>query len=238
VTRHPLFYPPAGFGNKRDVLISDADAAQRMVPTGDGYPRRVSGGVVPNGVAHVGESDDSLRGAEVDHVLDRNWNELLQELRVAQTGTQILTGFLLTVPFSNRFPDLDQGQQRLYLAVLLGSVIATGFNVAPVAYHRILFRRRKRRWLVSAANIAARLALLALALDSAGVVLLVFDVVVSRGAALVASAAVLLFLLLLWAAVPLAERASSSGRSPGPSSGPGAQVPTSARRTSGSTSEP
>jgi hypothetical protein len=175
--------------------------------------------------------DDPLRGAEIDHVLDRNWNELLQELRVAQTGTQILTGFLLTVPFSNRFPDLDQGQQNLYLAVLLGSVVATGLNVAPVAYHRILFRRHKRRWLVSAANAAARVALVALALDSAGVVVLVFDVVVSRGAAIVAGSAVLLFLLGLWGAVPLAERRSARSGTPG-------QVPTSARRTSGSTSEP
>ena len=206
-----------------------------MAPSRDGYPRRVTDGVArdgaQNGVAHrAGEGDDPLQGAEVDHVLDRNWNELLQELRVAQTGTQILTGFLLTVPFSNRFPDLDPGQQRLYLAVLLGSVIATGFNVAPVAYHRILFRRRKRRWLVSAANIAARLALVALALDSAGVVVLVFDVVVSRSAALIAGAAVLLFLLLLWGAVPMAERVAPPG--------PRAQARTRARRTSGSTSEP
>lgn len=157
--------------------------------------------------------DDSLRSAEVDEVLDRNWNELLQELRVAQTGTQILTGFLLTLPFSSRFTDLGAGQERLYLAVLLGSVVATGLNVAPVAYHRVLFRRRKRRWLVAAANLAARAALVMLAVDSAGVVLLVFDVVVGRGAALVAGAAVLLFLLGLWAAVPLAER-SAGGRTP------------------------
>ncbi len=152
--------------------------------------------------------EDRIRSAEVDKVLDRNWNELLQELRVAQTGTQILTGFLLTLPFSTGFKDLTDGQRDLYLVVLLGSVVATGLNVAPVAYHRILFRRHRRRWLVAAANAAARAALVMLALDSAAVVLLVFDVVVGGSAAISAAAAVLVFLMLLWGVVPLVERAS------------------------------
>jgi hypothetical protein len=155
---------------------------------------------------------DEIGSAEIDRVLDRNWNELLQELRVAQTGTQILTGFLLTLPFSSGFPDLEEHQRRLYLLVLLGSVVATGLNVAPVAYHRILFRRHKRRWLVSAANLAARAALVMLALDSAAVVLLVFDVVVGLATAVVAAAAVLVFLLLLWGAIPLVERLTPPGR--------------------------
>jgi hypothetical protein len=172
-------------------------------------------------------NDDRIRGAEFDKVLDRNWNELLQELRVAQTGTQILTGFLLTLPFSSGFPKLETGQKHLYLIVLIGSVIATGLNVAPVAYHRILFRRHKRRWLVAAANVVARAALVMLALDSAAVVLLVFDVVVGRGPALIAAAAVLAFLMALWGVVPLVERsagrtdqASTDRRGPGSASGP------------------
>jgi hypothetical protein len=180
--------------------------------------------------------DDPLSSAELNQVLDRNWNELLQELRVAQTGTQILTGFLLTLPFSSGFPKLGDGQQRLYLVVLLGSVIATGLNVAPVAYHRILFRRRKRRWLVSAANIAARAALVMLALDSAAVVLLVFDVVVGRVAAVIAAAAVLIFLFALWGAIPLAERTSASSRRPDLEDPDHASA--NDRRTSGSTSSP
>jgi hypothetical protein len=178
--------------------------------------------------------DDALRGAEFDKVLDRNWNELLQELRVAQTGTQILTGFLLTLPFTNRFADLTTGQEWLYLAVLIGSVVATGLNVAPVAYHRILFRRRKRRWLVASANLAARAALLMLAVDSAGVVLLVFDVVVGRTAAVVAGLAVLAFLVGLWGAVPLLER----GPSPDEHDAGHDQAPDGTRRNPGSTSSP
>lgn len=174
-------------------------------------------------------SHDPLRSAEVSEVLDRNWNELLQELRVAQTGTQILTGFLLTLPFTSRFPDLTDRQELLYLAVLLGSVVATGLNLAPVAYHRILFRQRKRRWLVAAANLAARAGLGMLALTSTGVVLLVFDLVVGWSTAVLAATAVLLFLLILWAAVPLVVRNGGAGR---------VQEPPSDRRTSGSTSDP
>jgi hypothetical protein len=197
-----------------------------MVGSAYGYPQRVNDREARGGEA---SGDRDLRGAEFDKVLDRNWNELLQELRVAQTGTQILTGFLLTLPFSNRFTSLSHGQEVLYLAVLIGSVVATGLNVAPVAYHRILFRRRKRRWLVAAANIVARAALLMLAVDSAGVVLLVFDVVLDRTAAVVAGAAVLVFLLGLWGAVPLVERALDPGEG---------QAPDGTRRSSGSTSTP
>jgi hypothetical protein len=164
-----------------------------------------TGRVIPR-VDEPSPEGDPLQSAEVDKIIDRNWNELLQELRVTQTGTQILTGFLLTVPFSNGFPKLEHGQKILYLLVLLGSVIATGLNVAPVAYHRVLFRQRKRRWLVSAANVSARAALLMLALDSAGVVLLVFDVVANRTAAIIAAGGSLLFFLVLWGAVPLAVR--------------------------------
>ena len=115
--------------------------------------------------------------------LNRNWDELLQELRVAQTGVQILTGFLLTVPFSSRFGDLDRLQVNAYLAVLCGSVLTTGFVIAPVAYHRILFRRREKEWLVTAANRTARIGLLLLAFTSSGVLFLVFDVVVGTLAA-------------------------------------------------------
>ena len=79
--------------------------------------------------------------------LTRNWNELLQELRVTQTGVQILTGFLLTVPFSDRFEDLDRFQLTLYLIVLSGSTATTLLAVAPAAFHRMLFRQRARHWL-------------------------------------------------------------------------------------------
>ena len=135
--------------------------------------------------------------------LTRNLHELLQELRVTQTGVQILTGFLLTLPFSTRFAHLTSTQRHVYLAILSGSVIATGLIVAPVAFHRMLFQRGQRPWIVKNANRAARAGLLALALTTSGVVWLVFDLVTDPLTAGVAGSLSLLFFMTLWAAVPL-----------------------------------
>ena len=135
--------------------------------------------------------------------LTRNLEELLQELRVTQTGVQILTGFLLTLPFSQRFADLDDLQKTAYLAILCGSVVATGLIIAPVAFHRVLFRHGQRRWLVSAANRAARAGLASLALTTSGGVWLVFDLVTDRTLATVAGCVSLVFCAALWVAVPL-----------------------------------
>jgi len=135
--------------------------------------------------------------------IDRNWNELLQEIRVTQTGVQILTGFLLTVPFSQRFTDLDDLQRTTYLAVLCGSVLTTALVVAPVAFHRILFRQRARRWLVEAANQCARAGLFLMAVTISGVIFLVFDVVEGTLTASVASGLTLGYFGCLWGLVPL-----------------------------------
>ncbi|WP_426244839.1 DUF6328 family protein [Nocardioides sp. LHG3406-4] len=135
--------------------------------------------------------------------IDRNWNELLQELRVTQTGVQILTGFLLTVPFTERFEDLDRLQVTTYLVVMAGAVLTTGLVVAPVAFHRVLFRRRQRRWLVEAANRCARVGLALLALTSSGVLFLVFDVALGTAPGLVALGVALTFFAVCWAVVPL-----------------------------------
>ena len=74
----------------------------------------------------------------------RNWTELVQELRSTQTGVQVLTAFLLTVPFTDKFDSLDQVQRTAYLMVLAGAVAATAAILSPIAYHRILFRRGPR----------------------------------------------------------------------------------------------
>ena len=138
--------------------------------------------------------------------ITRNWNELLQELRVMQTGVQILTGFLLTVPFTDRFGDLDDRQRTIYLALLIGSVVTTCLIVAPVSFHRVLFRQRQRPWLVSAAHVCARIGLAGLGLVSAAVVLLVFDVAAGTTAASIAAVAVLVLFVGLWWGVPLLAR--------------------------------
>ncbi|GAB2978531.1 hypothetical protein GCM10027076_15400 [Nocardioides montaniterrae] len=142
-------------------------------------------------------------------VQDRNWNELLQELRVSQTGVQLLSGFLLTVPFSNRFEALDGVQRATYVLVFTGAMVATALLVAPVAFHRVLFRHQRRRWLIEAANICARLGLCTLALTTSGVFFLVVDVVTTRPLALTAFAGAAVTFVLLWLLVPAAARRSA-----------------------------
>ncbi|MDY6999819.1 MAG: DUF6328 family protein, partial [Actinomycetota bacterium] len=94
------------------------------------------------------QDDDQLyrgrRETEMER-LDRNWNSLLQELRVVQTGVQVLTGFLLTLPFQGRFDILDGGMQNVYLVTVCTAVLSTALLVAPVAMHRLLFRRHRLR---------------------------------------------------------------------------------------------
>src|SRR3954447_9352008 len=145
-----------------------------------------------------GEAEENEAGR-----LTRNLNELVQVVRVTQTGIQILTGFLLTLPFSQRFRDLDATQRGAFLAILAGSVITTGLVTSPVAFHRVLFRHGQRPWLVEAANRAARAGLTFLALTTSGVVWLVFDPVTDRTAASVAGLLSLVFFAALWAVVPL-----------------------------------
>ena len=153
-----------------------------------------------------------------EETLTRNWDELLQEIRVTQTGVQILTGFLLTVPFSNRFGDLTEFQRNVYLAVLAGSVLTTGLVVAPVAMHRVLFRQRRRQLLVESGNRFAMAGLAMLAVTVSGVVLLVVDVVLGSPEGWVAGGAILLVLTVLWAVVPrVADRVDDSPRNPPPS---------------------
>src|ERR1700751_6375920 len=96
--------------------------------------------------------DRSQRGETEIERLDRNWNSLLQELRVVQTGVQLLTGFLLTLPFQQRFDVLGEHMRMVYLATVGFSVSAVVLLVAPVAMPRLLFRRHRLQVLVSAAH--------------------------------------------------------------------------------------
>lgn len=119
-----------------------------------------------------------------------------------QTGVQILTGFLLTVPFSTRFDDLDPHQRWLFLAILAGSVATTLIIVAPVSFHRTLFRRRQRDWLVAAGHLCARAGLLLFSLVTAGVIMLVFDVVAGPVAGVVSAVVAVSAFALIWYGVP------------------------------------
>ncbi|MEV7972779.1 DUF6328 family protein [Cellulomonas sp. NPDC089187] len=143
------------------------------------------------------------RDETVDERMDRNWNELLQELRVAQTGVQILTGFLLTVPFQSRFTELDDYQRTVYLVLVVLAITATGLIVAPVSLHRVLFRRHRKASLVARADRLAQIGLAALALVLTGSASLLFDIVVGRTAGIVAGSAVLVLLTAVWVVLPV-----------------------------------
>ena len=138
--------------------------------------------------------------------LDRNWVDLLQELRVIQTGVQLLTGFLLILPFQARFEQLTLFQQNVYLLTLAAAVIATGFLIAPVSLHRFLFRQHARRITVDVAHRLAQIGLSLLALAMIGVVLLIFDLVLGLTGGLIAAGSVAVVLIGLWVVLPLAIR--------------------------------
>ena len=144
-------------------------------------------------------------GEEAREIRDRQVMEVLQELRVAITGGQILFGFLLTVPFAQRWADTDDFQRTLFLITLLSIAAATGCFIAPTAAHRVRFHQRDRSFLVSYANAAAIAGLVCLLVAMVSAVLLVTDFVFGRTTSVIASAAVGALLLTLWFAVPLAR---------------------------------
>jgi len=146
--------------------------------------------------------------------LDRHWNELLQELRVSQTGVQVLSGFLLTLPFQNRFAGLDGYERTLYLVTVLLACAATLTLIAPVAVHRALFHRHEKDRLVAASHRLARTGLAALGATVCGVIALVFTVVLGRWQGVALGLALLVLLVLLWGVIPLRLRRSGQGRQP------------------------
>jgi hypothetical protein len=150
--------------------------------------------------------DDAARAETETERLDRNWSTLLQELRVTQTGVQLLTGFLLTLPFQQRFDRLDELMRAVYAATVACSVAATLALVAPVAMHRVLFRQHRLKTLVSAAHRLAYAGLALLGLALVGVTVVVYDVVYGRSAAVVAGAVALGAFAFLWVTLPLLMR--------------------------------
>ena len=161
------------------------------------------------GATERNEQQDDDRSGRDESTLerfDRNWNELLQELRVVQTGVQLLTAFLLTLPFTQRFAELDQVHVNLFVAVVLLAATATGLLIAPVSLHRHLFRQRRKDDLVRWGHRLAIAGLAVLGLAVAGVVLLVMSVIMSTGVAALLAGAVLAGIVLLWLVLPLVVR--------------------------------
>ena len=137
--------------------------------------------------------------------------ELLQEVRVAQTGTQVLFAFLLGVPFTQRFADVTSFQKTVYFVTLLAAAIASAFLIAPSAYHRLLFHQRERPFVIQSANWLTIIGLSFVAVAMSGVILLITDVLYSATAAAIVTAAVVGLFVVLWYVVPLSRRISDDG---------------------------
>ncbi len=150
--------------------------------------------------------DRNERGETEIERLDRNWNSLLQELRVVQTGVQLLTGFLLTLPFQQRFDVLNEQMRFVYLGTVACSVGATVLLVAPVGIHRLLFRRHRLQVLVSAAHRCAYAGLALLGTALTGVTVIVFASVAGNRVALIAGACALTLFTFFWWVLPLLLR--------------------------------
>ncbi len=156
------------------------------------------------------DHDDSDReaaagdGRDETHTerMDRNWDELLQELRVAQTGVQLQAGFLMTLPFQARFTQLTDGQRTLYLIAFGLAILATALLVAPVPLHRMLFRKNRKGDLVDGASKLTGGGLVALALSLVTAVGLIFEVTLGGAAGPVGALGAVVLLGSLWLAYP------------------------------------
>lgn len=137
---------------------------------------------------------------------DRNWSDVLQELRVLQTGTQILTGFLLALAFQPAFADLEEGQRLFYLILVVLAALSAIVALAPVALHRMVFGRREKRTVVVYGHTALVTALVTVSLLLVGVLAFVFDIVVGDAAAWVAGVAAGIVVIVLWIVIPVTLR--------------------------------
>jgi len=200
--RHPYPFPPIPHGEAIELpQAGDAGKVEVMDSGRDADPGEVL-------------RDDRVDGRDETQIerADRNWNEILQELRVLQTGTQILTGFLLALAFQPAFADLDPGQRTLYLTLVVLSALSAIIALAPVALHRMLFARRAKPRVVSYGHAALVLALVTVAALLVGVVAFVFDVVVDLGASWIIVGVMALLIIVLWLIVPAVIRVRHSSR--------------------------
>jgi len=137
--------------------------------------------------------------------IDRNFNELLGELRIALPGVQVLFAFLLTVPFAQGFSSLSDFERYLYLAVLLLTALATALLIAPTAYHRMLFRKGVKPAILFFANRAAMIGLGVLAVAMSGAILLITHVLFGEAAAIAIASVSALVFAALWYLLPWAR---------------------------------
>jgi hypothetical protein len=146
-------------------------------------------------------SEDGRNETEAERE-DRKWDDMLQELRVIQTGAQLTGGFLLTLPFQQRFAGLSDLQEAVYLGLVVLAALVVAQVLTPIAIHRRLAGEHVKGKLVSSAHLAMQAVLVSLSVLVVGTTMFIFDVVVGGAAALVVGAALGLVLVVLLVVVP------------------------------------
>ena len=154
----------------------------------------------------MAESDRYRRDESEEERLDRNLLELLNELRVALPGVQVLFAFLLTVPFTQRFSTLTETQKEVYYVTLLATAASALLLIAPSAHHRINFRQQDKAYIVFLANKLTIAGLAFLAASMSGVVWLITDMLYGNTATTVATASAALLFAVVWYVVPVIRR--------------------------------
>ncbi|MFD4661532.1 DUF6328 family protein [Kitasatospora sp. NPDC058444] len=149
-----------------------------------------------------------------DERADRRWTDLLQEVRVAQTGSQVLFGFLLSVVFMPRFGQLGGFDRGLYVTTVILGALATGSLAAPVAYHRIFAGHRLKPQLVDAASRLVAIGLLLLALTISSALLLLLRVATGSALAGWITGGVMLWYVCCWLLIPVRHLRRRNGRRP------------------------
>lgn len=157
--------------------------------------------------------EDGRRETESER-LDRNWSDVLQELRVVQAGTQILTAFLLAIAFQPRFTDLDDFQLVLYLTLVSVSIVTTVLSLLPVSTHRIMFGHLLKKATVQIGDRMLRAVLVGVSLSMIGTAMLIFDFVISREAGIVAALTVTVIVVAFGFLIPLVVRKAVSRLEP------------------------
>ncbi len=153
----------------------------------------------------------SGRDETEDARLDRNLSELLQELRVALPGVQVLFAFLLAVPLQRNFTEISPFEKYVYFGTLLCTAISAALLISPSAYHRLTFHLQQKRHLVFLANRFAIVGLGFLALAMTGAIMLITDILFGGIATVVTSAAALTMFVVLWYLLPLQRRFKVQG---------------------------
>lgn len=157
----------------------------------------------------AGDAKSDGRDETADERADRNWEELMQELRVMQTGTQILTGFLLAVAFQPLFSELNAEQRLLYITLVLLAAAATVLALTPVGMHRLLFARGRKPVLVRVADRIVKANLIVIAALTVGVTVLIIDFTFNHVFALIAGGIGIVAIIVLWIVLPVGLRASA-----------------------------